>query len=113
GLIMVSVTVFVLSTFGDDKRAIMSLFITDFSDGQVDWSLPDIRHGQLWRLFTPMFIHFTVLHILFNMMWLRDLGSMIEGRQSVWHLAVLVLVIAACSNAAQFYVNHGGPVFGG
>ena len=45
------------------------------------------------------------------MLWLRDLGSMIEGRQSSWRLAILVLVIAACSNLAQFW--FGGPVFGG
>ena len=113
GLIMISVTVFILSKFGQDRHAIMSFFITDFSGGEVDWTLPEIWHGQIWRLFTPMFIHFSVLHILFNMMWLRDLGSMIEGRQSVWHLVILVLVIAACSNVAQFYFNHRGPNFGG
>jgi GlpG protein len=60
-----------------------------------------------------MFIHFTVMHIFFNMMWLRDLGSMIESRQSSWHLLVLVVIIAACSNVAQFYVAHRGPDFGG
>ena len=93
----------------------MRLFITDFtaSDGFIKWNkhLPEILHGQLWRLVTPIFIHFGVLHIFFNMLWLRDLGSMIEGRQSSWLLAVLVLVIAACSNLAQFC--FGGPMFGG
>ena len=46
------------------------------------------------------------------MLWLRDLGSMIEGRQTSWHLAILALVIAAGSNLAQFYVSRS-PVFGG
>src|SRR5258706_2384377 len=112
-LIVISAVVFILSKFGNDHQSIMSLFITDFSAGQVDWSLPEVRHGEIWRLFTPMFVHFSVMHIFFNMLWLRDLGSMIESRQSSWHLAVLVLVISACSNAAQFYINHAGPVFGG
>jgi len=62
-------------------------------------------------LFTPVFLHAGAMHIIFNMLWLRDLGSMIEGRQSSLHLLLLVLVIAALSNLGQFYVS--GPRFGG
>ncbi len=114
-LIVASVVVFILSKLGTEQESIMRLFITDYTtDGEyVRWvpGLPEIRQGQIWRLFTPMFIHFHPLHILFNMLWLRDLGSMIEGRQSTWHLAALVLVIAACSNLGQYHIS--GPVFGG
>ena len=110
-LIAVSVTVFILSKYGADHEPIMGLFITDLTGGTWDRSLPEIRQGEVWRLFTPMFIHFGPLHILCNMLWLRDLGSMIEARQSSWHLAALALVIAACSNLAQCYVT--GPDFGG
>ena len=85
--------------------------MTDWSSGQPDLTLPEIRHGEVWRLFTPIFIHLSPLHILFNMLWLRDLGSMIEGRQSSLHLLILTLVIAGCSNLAQCYTS--GPVFGG
>jgi membrane associated rhomboid family serine protease len=67
--------------------------------------------GEVWRVITPIFIHFGPLHILFNLLWLRDLGSMIEGRQSTWYLGLLVLVMAIGSNVAQFLVS--GPVFGG
>lgn len=114
-LIVASVAVFLLSKFGTDKHAVRFLFITDFeqSDHYIRWvaGLAEIRHGQLWRLFTPMLVHFNVLHILFNMMWLADLGSMVEGRQSTWYLAVLVLVLSGVSNVAQFFVS--GPMFGG
>ena len=110
-LIAISVTVSILSRLGAEHEPIRALFITDFTGGVWDRKLPEIRHGEIWRLFTPMFIHFGPLHILFNMLWLRDLGSMIEARQSPGHLAILTLVIAACSNLAQFYVD--GPDFGG
>jgi GlpG protein len=111
-LIVISVVVFILSKFGDDLQPIRGLFITEFiANSPFSPILPEIRHGQVWRLITPIFVHFGLLHIFFNMMWLRDLGSMIEGRQSTWMLAVLVLVIAACSNVGQFW--SGGPVFGG
>jgi GlpG protein len=73
--------------------------------------LPEIRHGEVWRLVTPIFIHFTIAHILFNMLWLFDLGTMIERRQSTRVLSVLVLVIAVLSNFGQYLWQ--GPVFGG
>jgi GlpG protein len=107
-LIAASVVVFILSKFGENPHAVEGLSISIYEKRA---NLPEIRHGEIWRLFTPMFIHFTVLHILFNMLWLRDLGSMIEARQSTLQLAALVLVIAAGSNLAQYYVN--GPSFGG
>jgi GlpG protein len=112
-LIITSLAIFSWSRFGNALEPIMSLFITDFGGNYIwDKSLPEIRQGEIWRLFTPMFIHFGPLHIIFNMLWLRDLGSMIEARQSSLQLLILVLVIAGLSNLAQFYYTHQ-PVFGG
>ena len=108
-LIVISAGVFILSRFSPDSNLWVNFFITDPTRGGS--MLEEIRHGQVWRLVTPIFIHFSVLHILFNMLWLRDLGSMIEERQSSWQMAVLVLGIAAVSNLAQFL--FGGPNFGG
>jgi GlpG protein len=110
-MIVASATVFIWSKFGSENGPIMGLFITEFSD-RWDPTLPEIRHGEIWRLFTPIFIHFDILHIFFNMLWLRDLGSMVEGRQSSGHLAALVAVIAAGSNLAQVWIGHS-PAFGG
>lgn len=70
-----------------------------------------IFSGQVWRLFTPMFLHFTPLHLLFNMMWLRDLGGAIEGRRGKWKYLAMVLLIAGISNVAQGVWT--GPNFGG
>ncbi len=109
-LIVISVVVAIFSKAGYDLEPVRWLFITDF-DTTWNPTLPEIRHGEVWRLFTPIFIHFGPLHILFNMLWLRDLGSMIEGRQSSLQLVLLVAGISACSNLAQCYSI--GPDFGG
>jgi len=114
-LIGISVIVTVLMNVTDNDRLIQLLSISQYSiEGNTvpsEGMLPEIRHGQIWRLFTPMFLHFGFMHILFNMLWLRDLGSMIEARKGSWLLLVLVLVIAAISNVAQYQI--GGPRFGG
>jgi GlpG protein len=74
--------------------------------------LPDLRAWQLWRLFTPSLVHFGVLHIVFNLWWLFDLGNAIERRQRSWLLALMVLVLAAGSNSLQ-YAFGPSPAFGG
>lgn len=67
--------------------------------------------SQPWRLFTPMLLHFSLLHILFNLLWWSDLGRLIERHQSGTQLMLITLVTAAVSNVAQFL--HSGPMFGG
>lgn len=115
-LIAISVVVFFVSRFGSAHEPIMGLYITRFWEDAttIRWlpNLYEVRHGQVWRLITPVFIHMDVLHILFNMLWLRDLGSMIEGRQGSTVLLLLVLVSAVLSNIAQFYLGPA-PNFGG
>ena len=74
--------------------------------------LSTMRTGQVWRMGTDIFVHWSILHLLFNMFWLRDLGGMIERRRGTLPLLALVLVTAVLSNFAEylwsFPVSAGG-----
>jgi GlpG protein len=109
-LIAISVIVALLSRLGEKDDVLDRLFITA-DGGPGGRSLPEIREGQVWRLITPIFIHFGWLHILFNMAWLRDLGSAIEKLVGSGALSGLVLTTAIISNLGQFY--FAGAFFGG
>lgn len=71
-----------------------------------------IRQGEVWRLITPIFLHFSATHIIFNMMLFFSLGSIVEQRYGAWRLALLILLVAVLSNVAQ-YAWEGSPRFGG
>jgi GlpG protein len=68
--------------------------------------------GQYWRLVTPVFLHFGWLHIVFNSLWLWELGGKVERVMGHLNMFLLFLVIAIVSNACQY--AFGGPsLFGG
>ena len=68
--------------------------------------------GQYWRFVTPAFIHFGWLHIVFNSLWLWDLGGRVERVLGHFNMFMLFLVIAVVSNVSQF-AFEGASLFGG
>jgi GlpG protein len=68
-----------------------------------------VRQGEVWRLVTPIFIHFGPAHLVFNMMALYVLGGPIEERRGPVRYLLLVLVLALSSNLGQYFL--GFPVF--
>jgi GlpG protein len=113
-LILISVAVAVFTRLGEQDAAVQLLSYASFrhDGGYLVWNgMADVLAGQVYRVVTPIFLHFGFPHLLFNMWWLKDLGTLIERRQSAWFLGALVLLLAAASNTAQYLV--GGPSFGG
>ena len=106
-LVAISIGVYLLMTFGNIQAVIGPLLISEY----VRPTLPEIANGQLWRLVTPLFLHFGIFHITFNMLWTWELGRIIEWRQGPLVLGVLTLVSGIAANLAQYFVS--GPLFGG
>jgi len=111
GLIFFCVAVAVYSKLGYDHEPLKPLLLADPENANGTF-LPEVRAGDYWRLISPIFIHFGPLHLLFNLMWLYQLGCMIEARQGTLNLALLVAVTGTCPMLAQ-YLTHGPGYVGG
>jgi GlpG protein len=79
--------------------------------------LDAIRQGEVWRLVTPIFLHFGLLHIVFNSWMMLALGTAIEYCRGSRTLLALTLVSAVASNVGQYlydvyFTQHLVP-FGG
>jgi GlpG protein len=103
--VAVSIVISILTNFGSNDATFYFLFEAD-----------KILSGQLHRLVTPIFLHFSVwgiffLHLLFNMMWLWEFGGSLEKSLGHFWLVYAIVFIAILSNACQFVVS--GPAFGG
>ncbi|MFT3756485.1 MAG: rhomboid family intramembrane serine protease [Pseudoxanthomonas sp.] len=73
--------------------------------GELEWLALPWR--EPWRLITPVLVHFDMLHILFNMLWLRDLGSRNgAGATARATSALFVLVCGVISNIAQYEITQ-------
>lgn len=106
GLALCCVLVAVWTNLGTSMEAVRWLtFIDLFTTADDRTRFPGLDQGQIWRLVTPIFIHFGIVHLVFNLMWLWDLGGIIESRWKSGRFLGLVLIIGVIANAAQFAVN--------
>jgi len=72
----------------------------------------DVLSGEVWRLVTPIFLHFGLLHLVFNLSWLWVFGAILERSGGGLRFALMVLVVGVLSNVLQ-YVATASPSFGG
>lgn len=107
-LITLSALVAFSSHFGETIENLRILFITDPDQA----GFTDIFSGQIWRLLTPAFIHFGPMHLIFNLLWVWDLGIVIENRKGPGFYLGFFLVAAVIPNIVQ-YLCTGNPYFGG
>jgi GlpG protein len=110
-LILLSILGFLLVYLGAPLTWIAQLTFTPFTvvAGSPKFTSID---GEYWRLLTPAFLHFGWLHIVFNSLWLWELGKRVEKVMGSVNMAALFVVIALVSNTCQ-YVFGGPGLFGG
>lgn len=94
GLVLVCVALALMTDFGRDQTALSAFWFTG-----AHWE--QVKQGQVWRIFAPALIHFGLLHLLFNMMFLFRLGGIIEHRRGTLRYVGLLLLFEFCSSMAQ------------
>ncbi|MDE1211358.1 rhomboid family intramembrane serine protease GlpG [Vibrio aestuarianus] len=101
GIMSVCLVIFTLQQFGLANEVFSALHFPAVTGQQ--W--------QIWRWFSHALLHFSVLHIVFNLLWWWQLGGDIEKKLGSFKLGQLFLLSAALSGAAQYWVE--GANFGG
>lgn len=112
-LIILCVLIFLLS-LSQARESIYRLLLISQIGVSNQYGIPafyEVSHGQFWRLVSPIFLHHDFFHIIFNMIWLYQIGTQIEKKEGPIAYLVMICVVAMCSNVA--YYMAAGPSFGG
>ncbi|MBW7981224.1 rhomboid family intramembrane serine protease GlpG [Enterobacillus tribolii] len=75
------------------------------------WPAGSDQYFQVWRWISHAFLHFSPLHIIFNLMWWWYLGGQVEKRLGGGKLLQIMIVSAFMSGWAQSLFS--GVYFGG
>jgi rhomboid protease GluP len=98
-----------LSVFSPSPQALLALGAA----GTIPWQL-----GHWWTLLTAIYLHGGVLHILFNVLWIRQLGPAVEELYGRARLVVIFTVAGAAGFAVSnvfgvpLTVGASGSIFG-
>ena len=126
GLTLVNFLLFVL-VLGLDIQAISlsgSLFNWLSPSGEALYragmggAVPVLGEGRWWTLLTATYLHGSLLHILFNMLWLRQIGHWIEELFGASRF-LLIYTVAGIAGAllsslmgTTYLVGASGSIFG-
>ena len=89
----------VLSILGSTQSA---QFMAEHGACYVPWIT---QRGEYWRLFTSMFMHFGVVHLLYNMLCLVTLGDLLEKVTGPVRYIVIYLLGGLAGNLLSVYVQ--------
>lgn len=80
---------------------------------------PMVLDGQWWRLVSSLFLHWSLMHLVFNTVSLLFLGRMIEPLIGHTTFLTVYLITGICSGLASLYFNQNvvsagasGAIFG-
>ena len=99
-IIGVNIIVFALmEIFGDTDNI---TFMLKCGAAYTPW----ILNGQWYRLFTSMFLHFGVSHLLNNMVLLLFLGDMLEEAAGKWRYLLIYLGGGLAGNIVSLLMDY-------
>jgi rhomboid protease GluP len=78
------------------------------SDIPMIWGMKSndvIVQGQYWRLITPVLLHGSILHLVFNMYALNIFGPNLEKNMGHWRFLALYLIGGLGGNVASFILS--------
>ncbi len=99
----------ILSFLGPSQRSILLM--------GASGSYP-IYFGRYWTVITAIFLHGSILHIFFNMLWVRQIGPMVEEFFGSSRLIIIFLVSGVAGfllttlRGTQLTVGASGAIFG-
>lgn len=106
-LIVGCLIVAVISELGVHAQRVAWLFYPLLSSDSLLSLLADISSLEiLVRSFTPMFLHFGELHLIFNMLWLWYFGKQLEGTHPRLLFVALILLTSFVGNTSQYLYSH-------
>jgi rhomboid protease GluP len=97
--------------FGLLSPSRMSLFLFGASG-----AVPVFVYGRWWTLLSAAWLHGGLLHILFNMLWVRQLGPATAELYGASRMVIIYTVAGVCGFAltsVMGYVLPGVPLLGG
>ena len=74
--------------------------IVGMNDGHRfgDLTIKELAHGEIWRLVTCNFVHYSLIHILLNLLAFYLLGTMIESWYGSWQFIFIYLLTGSLGN---------------
>lgn len=75
-------------------------------------SRSQVLNGQVWRLLTNTFLHFSMIHIAGNMIVLIYIGSLLESKLGRWNYLFLYLLTGICASITSVMWNDQGIAAG-
>jgi len=77
-----------------------------------DLTIPEVARGEIWRLVTCTFVHYSVLHLGLNLIAMYQLGTLVESWYGSPQFVFIYGVIAGFGNLFAIFVrscNGWGP----
>lgn len=119
-IILISILIALLSNYGSlisiiEPLTFLKIDLASLQNGFANFypiETTYYQNNEWWRLVSPMFIHFSVTHLVFNCLWIYVLGSKVEVYDGSFTFLNIVIISSITSNITQYFLG-GSILFGG